>query len=273
MRNLGKALGTIGAAMLFATLAAGCAAETGAPPTTESAKGDVAIARTGADTKLSVGKLTILRATNVTVTLANGGTVKGADTLSVSDAAGNSIRFIKASEGYAMQRTGALVADRAAILQAADAAGHAGDKVLAAQLELAAERIAAPTVIDPSDPAPGAEIFTAPTVGADGTLAQSSSHCSQAQENAQYSWGGVVNWRVRAFWHTFASGTEPTGPNTDACMGRCGSGCDWTWAGTKYTEACMNHDGCVRRYGLTNWRCDAIFGPTIWDTVAADNCF
>lgn len=30
------------------------------------------------------------------------------------------------------------------------------------------------------------------------------------------------------------------------CYGRCGPGCDWTVLGNAYTNACANHDSCVR---------------------------
>ncbi len=34
---------------------------------------------------------------------------------------------------------------------------------------------------------------------------------------------------------------------TNACFGRCGAGCS-TYFGTASTQACANHDGCIRDY-------------------------
>jgi len=61
----------------------------------------------------------------------------------------------------------------------------------------------------------------------------------------------------------------------DDCMGRCGVGCpdddnefdDLLPCGDyfRYSQACLNHDACVRYYSLLDFRCDAMFSRLMND--------
>ena len=48
-----------------------------------------------------------------------------------------------------------------------------------------------------------------------------------------------------AMCHQEPRGDEGCNANY-GCYGRCGPGCDWTVLGNAYTNACANHDSCVR---------------------------
>ncbi len=111
----------------------------------------------------------------------------------------------------------------------------------------------------------------------------SASRCWQARNNANGTNGGN-NWvhtkyqnGISIGWFSikakYAESDVRIGPKTGACMGRCGKGCDWKWAGTKYTQACSDHDKCVGDRSYYDLWCDKAFIPTIWDTAAAENCF
>jgi hypothetical protein len=53
------------------------------------------------------------------------------------------------------------------------------------------------------------------------------------------------------------------------CFGACGSGC----GSSKYTQACLDHDGCVRNgHWIAGLTCDLIFPSASWDYLWARGC-
>jgi hypothetical protein len=71
----------------------------------------------------------------------------------------------------------------------------------------------------------------------------------EARANYEYQCGGHRN----AMCHTEPRAEQSCG---GGCYGRCGPGCNWSALGNAYTQACANHDSCVRNYlcgGSSQW--------------------
>ena len=219
--------------------------------------------------EFKTAKVKVTRKSGVTFNLQTAAPMTNAEQLTISTDSG-SMTFLKSDAGYATSRSGNPVAPTDDMAAIAQEAGQSGDAALAEQVEIVSERLAQPTVNDPNDPAPSDEVFVSGDEGG-----QSTSRCAQARADANNNNGAaVVSWSFRnGIFSGTKSGSDVIGPKTNQCMGRCGEGCNWTWAGTKYTQACVTHDACARSYGIVNWRCDLIFAPTIWDVAFNENCF
>ncbi len=162
----------------------------------------------------------------------------------------------------------------------------AGDTEAAQKIGALAELTTGCRPAAQSSCADGSESCEGDDAGIEGEtdLAQASaSRCWQARNNAYGSNGGN-NWvhtryqsGISISWSgikaKYSEADVQIGPKAGTCNGRCGKGCDWSWAGTKYTQACSDHDRCVGDRGYLNLWCDKAFIPTLWDTAAAENCF
>ena len=74
----------------------------------------------------------------------------------------------------------------------------------------------------------------------------------EAQANYEYQCGAHRN----AMCHTEPRADEVCASQQSSCFGRCGPGCDWSVLGSSYTNACANHDTCVRNQlcaGASGW--------------------
>jgi hypothetical protein len=286
MHKLGFALVLGSASVVGCTMPAG-------PKPASAHSPPVTVVAAGAEASYSVGDVTITIDGDMTQAMADGVTLRIAmagGTYEMSRAGDQGITNVIGRDGGDTLYVSAT--DRDNLKAAADAAGARGDLGLAAVLELIADGLAEGE--HPVDGLNQAQVLPPEAIagrlagGAHPVLPESTSLCRKAQADSRHPGRGDLVYtsylsNYYCVWLTcysfWANAWISVGPRTgelpagEQCDGRCGLGCSWTWAGTKYTQACANHDECVSDQGTLSPWCDKIFPPAAWDTVHAPNCF